>query len=434
MRVRVFTNGGYAYTIFTFLPYEEIHVPHVNNFFDSFRFTAKVPGNLLSDKSELMLKDIESTDTTVLKEVIPFIEAQNFDEQNVARIQELLLKRFDDDTDTLTSRKIVLLQALSRIGSTSSVEFIRQLYPTLQGNSELEFNALNVLVKLNSKAANDLLVELLPSHQPVKGNIWKYSEIFSSARIDSVDAKNFFVKVLPLIEAEPYKTSLYSYMQDLLRDQRMQFPEVLSYKAMIMSDFKLQYETFTRDTIYQYLDDLITIIGYDKLAKTELGLLRNLAGNQNEYLSIRANASLLRQQQKGDEKRILNLAQNQYYRKDLFKELQDFNLEKFFPAKYLNQDSIAVSDFFTYLSDEYSEPQSMKVVHSEVLPYKGAQKKFFVIEFVDPDDGKKYRGVAGPYAINKIEVFGEATGSTFEESADMDHHAYLLDYISRFEE
>lgn len=434
MRVRVFTHGGYAYTIFTFLPYDEIRSPHVNNFFDSFRFTGKVPGNLLSDKRDFMLTDIESSDTTVLRDVIPFIESVNFADNHVPRIQALLQMKFADDGDTLRSRKIVLLQALSRIGTPTSVEFIRDLFPTLKGNSELEFNALQVLVNLNSKAANDLIIELLPSHTPVMGNIWKYAEMFSHTRIDSADAKDFFMKALPHIKTSSYKTALYTYMQELLRGKRLQYEELAGYKTMIASDFKSQFETFTKDTIYQYLDDLITIIGYDKLGKTELGMLRKLASNQNEYLSIRANASLLRQQQKGDEKRILNLAQNQYYRKDLFEEFQDFNLEKFFPAKYLNQDSIAVSDLFSYVSDEYSEPQSMKVVHSEVLPYREAQKKFFVIEFVDPDDGKAYRGVAGPYAVNKIEVFGEVTGSTFEESADKDHHTYLLDYISRFEE
>lgn len=432
MRVRVFTNGYYSYTIFTFLPYDEITAPHVNQFFDSFRFTAKVPGNLISDKSELMLRDIESNDTTILKEVVPFVEAQAFTEENVARIQELLMKTFNDDQDTVRSRKIVLLQALGEIQSATSVEFIRKLYPTLKGNAELEFNALDVLVKLDTKEANDLLLELLPLHSPVKGNIWKYSQLFSYSRIDSTEAKDFFFNALPLIVQPPYKTALYSYMQGLLRDKRIQYNELASYKSMIISDFKSQFETFTRDTIYQYLDDLTIIVGYDKLGKSEMEILKKLAASENEYLAIRANATLLRQQQKANDKRINGLAQSRYFRKDLYSEFKDFGLEKFFPKPYLTQDSIAVSEMFSYVSDEYVEPVNMKVVHSEILTYQGHQKKFLVIQFTDPEDGKIYRGVAGPYAQNKIEVFGELTGSYFEDEPEMNHHEYLLEYLENY--
>lgn len=432
MRVRVFTNGYYSYTIFTFLPFDEIRAPHVNAFFDSFRFTAKVPGNLLSDKSELMLRDIESNDTTILKNVLPFIEAQDFKPEQAPRIQELLTKTFDDDSDTLRSRKILLLESLSELRSESSVEFIRKLFPALEGNAELEFNALNVLAKLNTNEANQLLLRLLPTHTPVKGNIWKYSQMLSYTRIDSAEAKNFFLEVLPMIGQSPYKTPLYSYMLGLLRDKRIQYGEVMSYKPMILSDFKSQFEIFTKDSIYQYLDDLTSIVGYDKPGKSEMEILKKLSSNENEYLAIRANASLLRQQQKGNDKRINALAQNRYFRKDLYSEFKDFNLEKFFPKAYLNQDSIAVSELFSYVADEYVEPVSVKVVHSEVLLYKGLQKKFFVIQFSDPEEGKTYRGVAGPYSPNTIEVFAEVTGSYFDDDRAMNHHDYLLDYLSHF--
>lgn len=433
MRVRVFTNGSYSYTIFTFLPYEEIRAPHVNQFFDSFRFTAKVPGNLLSDKSDLMLQDIESTDTTVLKEVLPFIEVYDFEEKHAARIRELLTRKFDDDNDTLMSRKIVLLQSLGKIQSPASVEFIRQTFPTFKGNPELEFNALNVLTTLNTRAANDLILELLPAHTPIKGNIWKYSQMLSYQRIDSADAKKFFMTLLPLTKQAPYKTSMYAYMEGLLRDKRLIPVEVSSLKPMILADLKSQYEGFVKDTIYQYLDDLTAIVGYEKPGKAELEILKKLAGQQNEYLAIRANASLLRQQQKGNDKRINELGQDVYFRKDLFSEFKDFSLEKFFPKKYLSQDSIAVSELYSYISDEYVQPVDVKVVHSEVVQYHGSRKKFFVIQFTDPEDGSISRGVAGPYSPDKIEVFGELTGTFFEEDRAMSHHDYLLEYIEKFE-
>jgi hypothetical protein len=434
MRVRVFTNGYYSYTIFTFLPYEEIQAPPVNQFFDSFRFTAKVPGNLLTDKSELMLKDIESNDTTILKEVIPFVEAQDFTEKYAPRIQELLLKQFDDDSDTVTSRKIILLQSLGEIKSASSVEFIKQLYPTLKGNPELEFNALDVLVKLNTKEANTLLLELLPSHSPVKGNIWKYSQMLSYSRIDSAEAKEFFFHVLPMIKQSPYKTPLYSYMEGLMRDKGIQYAELTNYKPMILSDFKSQFESFTNDTIYQFLDDLTIIVGYDKPGKSELDILKKLASGENDYLAIRANAALLRQQQKANDKKINSLAQNLYFRKDLYSEFKDFNLEKFFPKAYLNQDSIAVSEMFSHVTDEYVEPVSVKIIHSEILTHNGQQKKFYVIQFTDPEDGRTFRGVAGPYPQNKIDVFAELTGSFLDEHLDKDNHEYLVDYLSNFEQ
>lgn len=431
MRVRVFTNGNYSYTIFTFLPYTEIQQPHVNQFFDSFRFTAKVPGNLLSDKSSLILKDIESTDTTVLKEVMSFVEVYTFKEKHVPRIQELLEKKFDDDADTLSSRKIYLLQALGRVGSKSSVEFIRQLFPSLMGNSELEFNALDVLVKLGSQEANALLAELLPLHKPVKGNIWKYSQMLSFNRIDSAESRDFFFKVLPLLNHQPYKTGLYSYMENMLRAKQIQFHELTHVKPMIFADLKSQFEIFTKDTIYQYLDDLTILAGYDKLAKNELEILKKLSGNENEYLAIHANAALLRQGQKANEKTVNKLAADRYFRKDLFSEFNDFDLTKNFPKAFHRQDSIAISELYAYLADEYAEPSTIKIVHTEVLEYKGKQKRFYVISFNDAEDGNTYRGVAGPYSPEKIDVYAELTGSYFEDDPQMSHHDYLVDYLNR---
>jgi hypothetical protein len=430
MRVRVFTNGNYSYTMFTFLPYNEIQLPHVNQFFDSFRFTAKVPGNLLTDKSALMLKDIESTDTTILKEVMPAVEGYDFNETHVAKIQELLTKQFDDDADTLNSRKIMLLQSLAEIESKSSVDFIAKLFPTLKGNPELEFNALDVLARLNTLEANNLLLDLIPDHTPVKGNIWKYSQFFSYHRIDSAQSKSFLMRALPLLSRQEYKTAVYAYLQHALRNKVVQFGEVNNLKPMIQKDFESQFEIFSRDSIYQYLDDLTTLAGYDKPGKAELEILKKLSGGENDYLAIRANAALLRQVQKPNERRLTELAANRYLRKDLFSEFNDFNLGKHFPKSYYRQDSIALSEFYSYVADEYSEPAALKIVHSETLEYKGQTKKFYVLQFFDSEDGTSYRGVAGPYTPDKVEVFAELTGSYFEDDPEMNHHDYLIDYLN----
>jgi hypothetical protein len=433
LRVRLFTNGYLSYTVFTFLPFDEIRAPHVNQFFDSFRFTGKVPGNLLSDKSTLMLKDIESNDTTVLNAVIPAIDDYEFTEMHVAKIQELLTKNFEDDADTLISRKITLLQSLKEIKSPTSVAFIKQVFPSLKNNSELEYNALLVLVELNSKEANDLLVELLPLHHAVKGSLWKYSHMLSYQRMDSAQAYDFFFKVLPLITAIPYKTGLYSSLQGLLREKRIQYSEVASYKSIFFSDFKSQYDVFANDTVYQFLDDLTNIISFDKPEKSEVEILKKLSGSDNYYLAIRANSSLLRLHQKVNEKAIQAIASNQFFRKDLFKEFKDFNLDASFPIAFHRQDSIAISELYSYVTEDYEAPTSMKIVHSEILDHKGEQKRFFVIQLYYADEELTYRAVAGPYSPEKIEAFGELTGSFFEENRDLNHHDYLLDYISQFE-
>ena len=77
-------------------------------------------------------------------------------------------------------------------------------------------------------------------------------------------------------------------------------------------------------------------------------------------------------------------------------------------------------------------PSELQIVHAEELEYKGQMKKFYVVQFIDPDEGVTYRGVAGPYSTNRIEVFADLTGSYFEENRDLDHHDYLLDYIANY--
>lgn len=435
MRIVTFTNGNLGYMLFAFLPPAELNDKTSNRFFNSFKFSGKVPGNLLADKTDLILKDVASNDTTIWYEAIEAFKQHEFTDKHLAAIEKLVTADYSKDEDGGEARKSAFLAALSEIKSPKSIEFVQKNFSKFK-NPVLEKESLSVLAHVNTKESNDLLLELLKQHKPLDVEGWEYYYLFSDYRLDSLQKKQFLLKALPFVNERVYKNGIYALTESLMRQKKLTFTEIQTYRATILNDLKSASETYFKDSTYQLMDDVIAIAAYDQLAKKEIDLLNKLANSHTDYIRIKANAALLRQNQKVNEKSIVKLAQNHYNRVELFTTFKNYDLLKNFPKQYLRQDSLAVSEMVSYVADEYFEPSAVKVLHRETLQFNGKQKLFFVVKFKEPEEGIWYRGVCGPYDPNALSVWEDVTGSDFEpwDENDKDHSTYLKEYLKDYSE
>jgi hypothetical protein len=436
MKVVTFTNGNLGYSLFVFLPENEMTGKTATRFFNSFKFTGKVPGNLLEDKTALILKNLVSNDTTVWYEALSAFDQHDFKEKDLPAIESLITKTYADEADSVHNRKASLFEALAKIKSPASTAFIKKTFPTLTGNSLLEKEALEVLAYVNTRESNELLIELLKLHKPLKTKGWEYYYLFSGYRLDSLYKKEFLLKTLPFVSQPQYKSGIYGLAEGLLKEKTITYTDLQPYKQTIQTDLKNAADKYLKDSTYQILDDLINIVGYDQLAKKELDLINKLANSHNDFLRITAYSTLLRQGQKVNDKSLTKLAQDHYNRTEMFTSFETYDLLKNFPKQYLRQDSLAVSELFSYVSDEYFEPSSIQIVHREEREFKGQKKLFFVVKFQEPEDGGWYRGVCGPYDPNKLSVWEDVTGSNFDEWTEDQANLseYLKEYLKSYEE
>ncbi|WP_333818605.1 hypothetical protein [Ohtaekwangia sp.] len=435
-RIVTFVRGLFGYTLFTFLPPEDIQGETANHFFHSFRFVGQPPGDLLADKKSLLLKDIVSPDTSVWKKAKKFFSGYEFKESDLETLQSLITKIYSDDREPEHNRKEVMLDALANLKSGRSISFIERIFPLLVANPSQEYAALKVLSKINNRQSLALLAKLLPKHKPVQEDSWKYNVIFSPYVIDSAEQKSFLLSTIKLLPTAEYKNGLYMLVNHLLKNKTLTFGELVAYRKIILQDLESESQTYLKDSTYKYLDDIVAIAGYDQPTPKVIETLLALARQHDTNLTAQVVTTLLRLKQKPDEAVMESLAKNLQTRTNFYVTLNDFGLQQHFPAKYANQDSLAVGEFNDFLSGEYDSydvSYPIKIVYKTEHDYKGERKKFYVVKFFDEYEGAWYRGVCGGYTPGKLEAWGTITSSDFTTDKGKDHAEYLKKYLEDIE-
>lgn len=436
MRVLTFARGLIGYALFTFLPPSEIRGAEANRFFASFKFIGKPTSDLLSDKSSLLLKDIASKDTAIWKPAAAAFRDYAFKEKDVEAIHNLIKQPLSDDREPEGSRKTIMFEALENIASEKSVAFIEKVFPSLSINPSLEFAALKALSEIGTKPSLTTLAKLLAKHKPIAGGEWDYTFIFTPYRIDSASQKFFFQNTIKYLLAKEYKVGLYMLAEHLLENKTLSIAELSTHKKMIVQDFQADSEVYLRDSTYQSLYYLIEILGYEPQAPSEIATLKKLTHSFDDYLSATAVTTLFRLQQTPDAARVTELARNLTTRVSLFSDLQEYSLEQKFPKPYANQDSLAIGEFYDYLVGEYDDAGDfhVEIAYKTERVYEGAKKKFYVMRFHDPYEDVTYLGICGPYATDKLMVWGGLTNSDFAKDTGKGYNIYLNDYLKSLEE
>jgi hypothetical protein len=435
LRILTFARGLTGYTLFAFLPPSEIRTDDANRFFKSIKFIGKATGDLLSDKSTLLLKDIASKDTSIWKPAATAFGDYTFKEKDVEAIHNLIKQSYSDDREPEGSRKEIMFGALENIASEKSVAFIEKIFPSLSANPALEYAALKTLSEIGSKPSLTALAKLLAKHKPMSED-WDYTFIFSPYRIDSANQKFFFQNTIKYLPVKEYKTGLYALATHLLENKEISIGELSAHKKMIVQDFQADSEVYLRDSTYQSLYYLLEIIGYEPQAPAEIATLKKLTHSFDDYLSATAVTTLFRLQQTPDQARVTELARNLATRVSLFSDFQKYSLEQKFPKPYANQDSLAVGEFYDYLVGEYDDAGDfhVEIAYKTEREYEGSMKKFYVMRFHDSYEGATYLGICGPYTKDKLQVWGGLTSSDFAKDSGKGYNIYLNDYLKSLEE
>ena len=436
LRMLTFARGLIGYTLFAFLPPSEIKSDDANRFFKSFKFIGKPTGDLLSDKSALLMKDIASKDTAIWKPAAAAFDDYAFKEKDVEAIHNLIKQSYSDDREPTGSRKEIMFDALEGISSEKSVAFIEKIFPSLSINPSLEFAALKALSQIGSKSSLTALTKLLEKHKPATEGELSYNLLFSPYRIDSANQKFFLLNTLKYLPVKAYKSGIYTLTEHLLKNKTLSIAELSAQKKMIVQDFQADSEVYLRDSTYQSLYYLTEILGYEPQAPAEIATLKKLTHGFDEYMAVAAATTLFRLKQSPDAARVTELAGKLSTRVTFFSSLQEYSLEQHFPKPYANQDSLAIGEFYDYIIGEYdySEDFNVDIAYKAELVYEGAKKKFYVMRFHDAYEDVTYLGICGPYTTDKLQVWGGLTSSDFVKDTGKDYKLYLENYLKSLEE
>jgi hypothetical protein len=431
-RYVTFTYGDVGYLVMTTLHPHHNKIATTERIFNSTKFTGEATGNLFSDKSSLLLQDLTGNDTTLVDQAKVQMGNFEFPMEQSAAIMKLVEKKYDDDHDSTDSRKELLLNALADLEPENAAPFIEKIFPSLNKNSAQEFSAIKVVAAVKTREALDARIRLIAKHSP-DDNILYYP-ILGIHTVDSADQRYFYDKTIPLLKVKAYKINLYYLMNHLLTEKRLAFKDIQTLKPVILTDFNDQVKVYKADTSFSSLDDLIPIIGtFDKIDSKTFTQLKELSRGYNTYIGILATSMLLKQKQSPDVEQLNKFASDPYDRISLYDEFEKSGLLIHFPKAYLNQDSLAVSQVYTYLQEDFT-PAQVKIAYQGMEDFEGKRMKFYVMSVKDPEEDIWYRATIGPFTSDKLATSGDLNYVDFDEDPTTDHRKYLLDIIAAYEE
>lgn len=431
-RYVTFTYGNVGYLVMTTVHPSHNKLDAIEHVFQSVKFTGNAPGDLLSDKTSMLLNDLTSTDTSFVGLAKQEMPSHTFGEDRRGEIMKLLERKYDDDRDSSDSRKELLLSALEQIADESTVPFIEKIFPSLNKNVAQEFAALEVVSEISTRTAIDARIRLIHKHTPLEDNM--YYSVLGVHTVDSADQRYFYDKVIDLLPKKPFKVNLYYFMSQLLNKKQLAQKDILPLKPAIAADFNEQCERYKADTTYSSLDDLLQIIGFlDKPDAKTIAKLKELSLGYNSYIGILASATLMKHKQPVDESLLKKFAADHFDRLTLYDEFEKFGLLGNYPKAYLNQDSLAISQVYSYLMEDFT-PEKVEIVYQGLEDHDGKKMKFYVVKILVPEEGSWYRGILGPFDPAQLSSWADMNYVDYEEDPGTDYKQYLLDTIAKLKE
>jgi uncharacterized protein YbaP (TraB family) len=441
-KFRQLLHGDTLYTLITFIPAQYINDDSHSRFFDEFRLSRPAPpSTIYNSKAFGLLADLSLQDPAQFEKASEAFSSARFGKEDKELLEQALLRSYFDDTPYNyynTRQKIV--NALSDLADSATVDYVRAQFPLLTGDKEfIKFYLLDVLAKYPTSYSFAVLKDLLLNHTPKAST----GEQLSYRLIDSLElTRTLFPEVLKLSNNTLFAERLIVIADDLLDSNlvssNMLIPHLKNFvhtADTILAGLKLK----TADDGYyaNNYTDLLHLLGHFNTAETNRVLQQYLALDD---LTIREEAvlGLLKNNQSVNAKDILAIAADKSYRRSLYDKLNEAGKLSFFPAKYLTQQYLSESDLYVYASDDH-EPDKISFIEAKNFLYKGEKKRFYFYKITYPsgeEEGapEEYLGIAGPYStdIKKLETDNEATGLFFDEYFDSKKiEKYFTEYLKK---
>jgi uncharacterized protein YbaP (TraB family) len=429
-RVQMFIHNDSTYTLIFVAPEQYASSTIFDPFFTEFRFVDFVKTTKhLEDKTNIILNDLLSKDSTVFDAAKTALEDESFNSKHLPALHKALLEPHADFNENTFCTHDIIINKIASINDATTISFIEKNYASLSGEKEkLKFPLLRLLANIKTEQSYKLLQNFLVNETPNSGRSFGLAPALS----DSLSlAASIFPGILKVAGNKEIADVIAIVSNALIDSNYIKISELESYKHVLMQHAKNIFET--SGVQYDWiLYNWVLLLGKFNDAESNALLTQVLKSGDLE-LVYDATIVLLKNKQQIDNKVILRLAEENTYRLPLYLELEKLNALKLFPSKYLNQKSIAESQLHGIAID-YGNVENINYIGERVGVLNGTKQKFllFKVQFNDDEGLEEYLGIAGPYPINSKKIGAEskatgfATGFFNAKTIDTQFKQYLL--------
>jgi uncharacterized protein YbaP (TraB family) len=410
-RSRTILNGTTVYRIDAIVPAPQGDDPFVDTFFDSFTITESPRGDLFTDKLQVLLNDLSSSDSTRhihAKEALNWFRPQK---NELPLLHETLRRLYHDAPDILDTTRGELLGLLTG-GDSTSVELIRSLLPDIPGD-ELG-GGVEALIRINSRESLDLLADLLATHSneiTLDGNYAFYSLIYQPGNTGVM-----FPRILPLLDDTDKVDQLLQLTASAL-DSNVISPSVVEpYSDTIVRIMREQLspgdsegdeesdenaENYRRNYLLQAG---ARTLGWLTPTDSIRSLLRELLSETEADIQREAAVALMRQKEELPEQLLTTLMEAPLQRLEMYRSLDRTGIISRFPATFRTQEKIAegLAAESIYSDEESSVPEYIELVSTQ---QRGDGRYFvFRFRFSSEEDDPWYAAVVGPQPLEPSQI------------------------------
>jgi len=410
---------------------------------------------LKSDDSELRTKGSIAALSTRLKT------------GDLPRIYQALREAYTSDalTDDLADAHEVLFKLLWRTHDRGTVDFIRELFPSLPHLPDVLVSALRVLGEMNTKRSLEALLDLLETHRPDLGTGGE--RIFQMQLREPLDRGQvaiLFPRLFALSDVRSLKAPINRLAKEA-REQGLLSEETLSsQREQLIQDCRDAIQrraTLERHSPgYKAAGDMIcTALSAMGAMKPDTETIRVLKGilempgrlarleEQKSDLRLKATLVLVRLGTELPGKLLGHFAADPRTRLELYYELESMARGELFPESYRSQEKLAESDMVRWLCspwDEREAPEAIERLDTRVDTVEGETGRYHLFKFYYEQEGESssalrgwFVGMSGPWPTDERDLsIPECfyTLSAFAElgEGDVDEHfAVLLESMPR---
>lgn len=403
-RVRIVRNGDTAYHIFVMAPYAIVTNENNNRFFESFRFTNETTSTtLFTNKKELMLADLNSTDSAAREDAAETLRSTTFTSEDVSKLQKAFLQNYPDDSLEYSSIATELLYKLESLNDSSCTQFVENNYGLLPGSSKKKMMLLRLLTNQKNEAALLLAKKILLNNPPKTGSVYAVIRNLE----DSLQlAKNLFPEAATLFSNRVVGDGLVAIAAMLIDSNLIDKKILVDNSDAIKSIAKRQTKNLKRsfDEYEMYDTDVMNalkILG----DKESIALLNNYVTVPQLDTKKAAIFTLLRMNKPVPALEIKKLAADPVYRTEMYDSLKAVNKAMLFPKELLTQVKFAESYLLNASYDEDTEADNVnfKLLGEKTSRENGVVKRYYIFKMILVYEGSKeeYPAICGPFDLDK---------------------------------
>lgn len=422
----IFFNGPDLLELNFYSP-NRVNGPKAWDFFNSLQLNKTYAADyFVSDRSELLLQNIQSQDSIIQTAAKFGIDRYQMSTDNLPSIYKILEKNYPFDTLHSASIYDLMFQELLYTNNESTLPFLEQLFQKRTGNEDARINILATLANLKSKTAYDLFFKLTKAYknQPFEGYI--YDDVFAPMSDTISMMTDYYKDILYLRESDALRYYSYDLILNLLREEALSTELVAKNRSLFLKDAKQlvqQYnllnveDEFPKMEQYWHLNALHIILGELPADPQTDAYLSSLLKLPNKRIVLNLIDALLMHQQAIPNYAFENVAKDPYYWSDLLKNLAfEGNLDKI-PNHLFTQERTIKAYIYKSLEDEYDQLTSCDILEKREYNYDGEQLSLYLFTFNIDGYEDTYFGVCSqpltPDEINVDPKLFDYSGETY---------------------